>query len=110
MKAARFAVALAAVLAASGSLIPAQAANGEDPVRRRAEELAEAANRRFNEVLSGERIAQAQQTAPAAKPAPSKQGGGSDDPYTLLLQWLDHSNHEYQSLMRRLSAGSQRCV
>jgi len=99
MQAARVLVASLAVLAAGGVLGSA-AAQTADPVRQRAEQLAEDASRRFSEVLKGDRVAQAQGKQPAAPPR-----AGSDDPWTAVLQWMEHSNREYQRLIRRLSQG-----
>jgi len=91
-----------AVIAAFGANALARAENPSvDPVRQRAEELAEAASRRFTELTEQKHLAQAQTSPPAATRTPQ-----ADDPWTVLLEWLDRSNRDYQSIMRRLSAGS----
>ncbi len=75
----------------------------EDRTRRRAEELAETASQRFSEIMGEKRLAQAQRTEPRAGQA-KKQSGG-DDPWSVGLEWFDHSSREFQGLMRRLSQG-----
>ena len=103
MRAARATVAVLAAVAAGGGLALAQPegadgrAKSADPARLRAEDLAESASQRFNEVMKAERVAQAQPAAPS-----SGQSTG-DDPWTPAKRWLEHSNREFQSIMRRLA-------
>src|SRR5262245_4376301 len=103
MRAARATVAVLAAVAAGGGWALAQPegadgrAKSADPARLRAEELAESASRRFNEVMKAERIAQAQ---PAAPTSGQSAGEGAWSP---AKRWLEHSNREFQSLMRRLA-------
>jgi hypothetical protein len=104
MQAARVTVALLAMLAASGAVALAQSEGGKaaDPARQRAEDLARAASQRFGEVIKEERVAQAQGKPPAA-PSPGSAAG--DDPWTATLRWLEYSDREYRSIMRKLTQG-----
>ena len=80
----------------------AERAGAADAIRLRAEELAQAASRRFDEVMGEKqtRLAQAQGQPPAGK------ASSTDDPLAPFVRWLERSNREYQTLMRRLSQGS----
>src|SRR5947207_314890 len=109
MKAARSRIAAIGMLAAGtavvlGQLQPTDRANAADPVRERAEDLAQAASRRFSEVMKDGLGARAQGTQPAA--SRSEQAGAREGPWTAALEWLERSNHEYKSLVRRLSQAS----
>ncbi|TMJ65396.1 MAG: hypothetical protein E6G91_21115, partial [Alphaproteobacteria bacterium] len=100
MKAARSRIAAIAMLAAGtaivlGQLQPIDRANAADPVRERAEDLAQAASRRFSEVMKDEFGARPQGPPPSA--ARSEQAGGREGPWTAALEWLERSNHEYKS-------------
>jgi len=105
MKAARSIVAPIVVLAACGTIVLAHADTGNGPsgidaVRQLAEEMADAASKRFSEVLKGERVAQAQGSR---SPAPGAPPAADEDPWTAALRWYEHSGREYQSIMRRLA-------
>ena len=73
-----------------------------DAVRARAEELAKAASERFGEVLEGKRQAEAQ---PGKGPPSGRLVDAGGDPWTAARRWLDYSEREYRSLMRRLGHG-----
>jgi colicin import membrane protein len=98
---ARSMAALARALAAAGVLhlafgatpSAAQSANGTEAVRARAEELAEAASRRFDEVLKGGSPAQAEQAPPAILEGPRKEARA----------WIERSKRDFAMLMRRLA-------
>src|SRR6516165_6018402 len=98
---ARSLVAPARALAAAGVLhlvfgvAPAasRSQNGTEAVRARAEELAEAATRRFDELLKGESPAQAEHARPAILEGPWKEA----------LAWIERSNRDFAVLMRRLA-------
>jgi hypothetical protein len=109
MKAARSRIAAIAMLAAGLALVlaqlqPTDRAKAADPVRERAEDLAQAASQRFSEVMKDEFGAR-----PQGMPASASRGGqasGREDPWTAALKWLEHSDHEYKSIVRRLSQAS----
>ena len=103
MQAARMTVAWLAALAIGAPVALAQSLGTTDPARQRAEDLAEAASRQFGEVMKEERVAQAQSKPPAA-PSPGQAAG--DDPWTATLRWLEYSNREYRSIVRKLARGS----
>jgi nucleoid-associated protein YgaU len=71
----------------------AQSPHGTEAVRARAEELAEAASRRFDEVLKGESQAQAEHGLPAIHGAPWNQARA----------WIERSNRDFAGLMHRLA-------
>ena len=75
---------------------------GADQVQWFLQALAEAASRRFNEVMKEEQVAQAQSKQPAA-PSPGPAAGG--DPWTATMRWLEYSDREYRSIMRKLALG-----
>ena len=87
-------VLLAGAVLACARLETADRAEAADGTRERAEDLARAASQRFSEVMKdgGKR--------PAASPV--GQSGG-DDPWAAALKWLERSNHDYKSIVRRLS-------
>jgi nucleoid-associated protein YgaU len=122
MRGGRFVLALVAVLALSAGLASLlfaarmAAPSGEtkragvvsvDPVRKRAEELAEAASQRFGEVLDQQkRLAQ----APVQEPQPERgspqiepREARGRDPLVFLFLWLERSGRDYQMIMRRLA-------
>ncbi len=72
---------------------------GEDPVRRQAEELAAEASRKFGEVLKG----QVPDPAPPRRADEPGTEAGGDPTLNVLLYWLDYSEHEYRGIMRRLA-------
>ena len=72
---------------------------GEDPVRRQAEELAAEASRKFGEVLQG----QVPDPAPPRRADEPGTEAGGDPTLNVLLYWLDYSEHEYRGIMRRLA-------
>ena len=74
-------------------------AQGEDPVRRQAEELAAEASRKFGEVLKG----QVPDPAPPRRADEPGTEAGGDPTLNVLLYWLDYSEHEYRGIMRRLA-------
>ena len=74
-------------------------AQGEDPVRRQAEELAAEASRKFSEVLQG----QVPDAAPPRRADELGSEAGRDPTLNVLLYWLDYSEHEYRGIMRRLA-------
>lgn len=74
-------------------------AQGEDPVRRQAEELAAEASRKFSEVLKGQ---VPDPTPPRRADEPGTEASG-DPTLNVLLYWLDYSEHEYRGIMRRLA-------
>jgi hypothetical protein len=78
------------------------AGKAAERARQRAEDLAEAASRRFGEVMKEEQVAQAQSKQPAA-PSPGPAAGG--DPWTATMRWLEYSDREYRSIMRKLALG-----
>jgi hypothetical protein len=79
MKVARLGATAAAVLAMSGALAYAQTGNSVgDPLRQRAEELAQAASERFDDFERPQRVAQAE-------------------------GWIEHAGREYRHLMQRLA-------
>jgi nucleoid-associated protein YgaU len=81
--------------------VVAEGTRADDPVRRRAEELAVEASRKFGEVLA----------APSNnEPAPARKAGPGaprelrgERPISLLLAWLDYSEQETQGLVRQLA-------
>src|SRR5581483_4864420 len=81
---------------------PADRALEAERLRARAEDLAQAASRKFGEVLKEDRLAEAQVKQPATGPA---DGGG---PWSVARRWLDYSNREYRSLMEKLGQGGSR--
>jgi hypothetical protein len=58
----------AAFLLVSGTLVLAEPRSWEDPVRARAEELAEQASKRFDEVVNGRRLVEIKEANAIAKP------------------------------------------
>jgi hypothetical protein len=58
----------AAFLLVAGTLAFAEPRSWEDPVRARAEELAEHASKRFDEVVSGHRLVEIKEANAIAKP------------------------------------------
>ena len=79
----------------------AERAGAADAIRLRAEELAQAASRRFDEVMGEKetRVAQAQGRQPAGKEPTA------DDALAPFVRWLERSNREYQTLMRQALPG-----
>jgi hypothetical protein len=61
----------AAFLLVSGTLVLAEPRSWEDPARARAEELAEQASKRFDEVVSGHRLVEIKEANAIAKPIPA---------------------------------------
>ena len=66
-------------------------------MRRQAEELAEAASKKFGEVLKGEKAEPGPRRPEASEPAPEHALG-------LLFYWLDYSEQQYRGIMRRLAS------
>ncbi|MDX2205810.1 MAG: hypothetical protein NW223_23870, partial [Hyphomicrobiaceae bacterium] len=64
-----------------------------DPVRQRAEALAQEASERFTEVLRAGRVAQG---------PPARQG---EDPWTPAARWLQHAQEAYDKLVTGLRQG-----
>jgi nucleoid-associated protein YgaU len=91
----------ARVLAAAGILhlvfgaapSAAQSPHATEAVRARAEELAEAASRRFDEVLKGKSPAQAEHRLPAIL----------EGPWDQARAWIERSNRDFAGVMRRLA-------
>ena len=101
MQVARIRATAVVVLAMSGALAQAQADSGAgDPLRQRAEDLAQAASERFDEFQRPQRMAQAQTSKAGAKDTAS-------DAWSSPSSWIEHSNREYQGLMQRLSQASE---
>jgi nucleoid-associated protein YgaU len=92
------ALAAAATLVAARSL-GVEAAQGADPLRERAEELARAASQQFGEVLKEE--AQDKRSYGPAGAA------GRDKSWGAAGQWLERSSEGYKSIVRRLSQAAQ---
>jgi hypothetical protein len=96
---------LAAVaLAAAATLVAARslgvgAAQGADPIRERAEELARAASQQFGEVLK-EEAQDGRSYGPAG-------AAGRDKSWGAAGQWLERSSEGYNSIVRRLSQAAQ---
>jgi hypothetical protein len=60
-----------ALLLVSGTLAVAEPRSWEDPVRARAEELAERASQRFDEVVSGHRLVEIKEANASVKRIPA---------------------------------------
>ena len=76
-------------------------------VRQRAEDLADAASKRFGEILQQDavRIAQAQ-TAPQSKSVTTAPSAAADQNiFEQIWSWANKSSDDYQSVLRRLSGG-----
>ena len=105
MKAARSwcrpSAAMLAVCGALGAGVGRQSRH-RSAARQRAEDLAQAASERFDDFLRPQRIAQAQ-TGKARRPKDT----ANDDPWSFATRWIEHSNREYQQLMRRLSQAGE---
>jgi nucleoid-associated protein YgaU len=99
LRAARAAAASALALFVLCMPALAQSPEGTDEVRRRAEELSQAASKRFGEVLKGETA----DAAPAPRSGPTPSPVARDSLVTVLQYWLDWSEHEYQGIVRRLA-------
>jgi len=104
MRAARSKIVAIAMLATGSGLAWAQLqpfgpASAADPLRDRAEDLAEAASRRFSEIMKDERGTQPRGREPSVSPR-------GEDPWSAALKWLDRSNSEYKTMLRRLSQAS----
>jgi hypothetical protein len=100
MKVARIGATVVAALVVSGALAQAHAESSTDPVRRRAEDIAQAASERFDEFQRPQRMAQAQTDKVASK-------GAVGDAWSSPSSWIEHSNREYQRLMLRLAQASE---
>ena len=90
MKVARIGATVVAAFVMSGALAQAHAESRTDPVRQRAEDIAQAASERFDEFQRPQRMAQAQTGKVASKDAAS-------DAWSSPSGWIEHANREYQS-------------
>src|SRR5262249_36773016 len=104
MQAARSRLAAVALAAAATLMVVAmslgvEAAQGADPVRERAEELARAASQRFGEVLKGEAQSKRSYGPPGA--------AAGDKSWGAARMWLERSSQDYKSIVRRLSQAAQ---
>ena len=82
----------------------ADRAKAADPVRERAEDLAQSRLAALQRGHEGRARGPGRRASSLRRP--SGQAGGRDDPWTAALKWLEHSNHEYKSIVRRLSQAS----
>src|SRR5262249_39080733 len=97
MRVTRLGATVTALVAMSGALAVARADGlAGDPVRQRAEDLAQAASEQFDDFLRPQRVAQAQTGKPSSKDAAS-------DAWSSPSTWVERSGREYQQLMQRLT-------
>jgi nucleoid-associated protein YgaU len=73
-------------------------------VRQRAEELAREASRRYDELMRGERVAQAERGEAQSKAPPRRESRWMP---SWLSVWLERSDRAYRGLVRRLFSGGE---